>query len=144
MIEHFDTLADPFEASRPDAARASPTPVEDWTEAKRVPPSSPMVVGSAILAGLGAVLLMVAVRAVSRRRSSRKRRAPAAAARPVAAAGRSLVAELATRVALGAAGVVGAHLANDVVLPALTRRLAAESARSAKPRRATERSRLDD
>ena len=83
-----------------------------------------------ILAGLGAVVVVAAIRAVARRRS-RPRRSLAARV------GRSLVAELATRAALGAAGVVGAYVASDLVLPALTRRLAtrnppAKKSRSAK------------
>lgn len=68
------------------------------------------VAGAAVLAGLGAVALVTVVR-----RSRRKRRPRSVAS----AVGRSLVAEFAVRMALGAAGVIGARLASDLLLPAL-------------------------
>jgi hypothetical protein len=75
------------------------------------------VVGAAVVAGIGAMLLVVAVRAVMRRSRSR---APRSVRGRVP---RSLGAELATRAALGAAGVVGARLVSDVVVPAIAWRL---------------------
>lgn len=114
MVEHFDTLADPDGSDRPRAPC-------DAFEAESDASFPVRVLGTALLTGLGGMLLVLAVRAVTRRRLPRRARSS------VAAVQRSLAAEVGARVLLGAAGVVGAHLASDVLLPALTRRLAAEN-----------------
>lgn len=90
-------------------------------EVRMVAPSL-RVVGIAVLAGLGAVLFLGAVRwaAQPRGRRSARVRAPKR---------RSLAGELVARVALGAAGVLGARLASDVLMPALERRLEAPRSR---------------
>ena len=96
-----------------DDVRAVTVPLREWR--------------TFILAGLGAVVVVAAIRAVARR-PSRPRRSAAARV------GRSLVAELATRAALGAAGVVGAYVASELILPALTRRLASQNPTTKKSR----------
>lgn len=91
-------------------------------EVRMVAPSL-RVVGIAVLAGLGAVLFLGAVRWAARPRARRSRRA-------LAPKRRSMTGEIVARVALGAAGVLGARLASDVLLPALERRLEAGAPRS--------------
>ena len=78
----------------------------------------------ALSAGIGAVCLVAALRWAMRSgedrpaRRSRKRRSGV----PVVVA-RSLTGELMARLALGAAGVIGARIASDLVAPALSRAL---------------------
>ncbi len=90
-------------------------------EVRMVAPSL-RVVGIAVLAGLGAVLFLGAVRWAAKPRARRN-------ARVRAPKRRSLAGELVARVALGAAGVLGARLASDVLMPALERRLEAPRSR---------------
>jgi hypothetical protein len=97
----------------------------------------------AVGAGIGAVCFVAAMRWALRvgeprvlhdgdRRSSRR-----AKRRSVpAAVGRSLAGELMARVALGAAGVIGARIAADLVAPALSRALTEGPKRSLEARAA--------
>ena len=113
-----------------NALRELKTRSEDIAEDVRAVAVPARVIGVGLLAGLGALLVVVAVRAATRRRPPRRRTI-------ASRVGRSIAAELATRAALGAAGVIGAHLASEVLLPAMTRRLAADAAtkkrRTSKP-----------
>lgn len=151
MIERFDTLTDPFGASRPDVLGIEPEPgaaqalTDEAFDDRLLARSRMRVVGTALLTGLGAMLLLGAVRAFTRRRSHRLGRSPRPTLGPAARVTRSLGAELATRAMLGAAGVVGAHLASNVLLPELTRRMTAgRGAGETLPRRSSARERLDD
>ncbi len=95
---------------------------EHVVEDVRMVAPSLRVVGIAVLAGLGAVLFLGAVRWAAKPRARRT-------ARVRAPKRRSLAGELVARVALGAAGVLGARLASDVLMPALERRLEAPRSR---------------
>jgi hypothetical protein len=89
-----------------------------------------MIVGAAIAAGLGAVLLFAVVRAARPRR----RRRPTL----LGTVTRSIAREAAGRMVLGAATTVGARLAETVLVPAL---VASVSARAATQQRAAKAAR---
>lgn len=76
---------------------------------------APPRVATLALVGLGALLFVVAVRWASRPRRRRVR----------GTAPRSLTGELVSRAALGAAGVLGARLASEFLVPAMRRSLRA-------------------
>lgn len=78
----------------------------------------------AVGVGLGAVFLFAALRWATRPpRLRAPRRRPSLAA----VVGRSVAGELAMRAALGAAGVIGAKIAHDVLAPAMTKALSAHT-----------------
>jgi hypothetical protein len=83
---------------------------------------SARIAGVALAAGVAAMIVLGAVRSIVRRRSrAARRRNPWRVERPKA---RSFAREIGSRVLLGAAGVLGARVASDVVAPAIVRELA--------------------
>lgn len=114
----LDTPRDIVDAAQADAAerrlrsalREIKVRTENVVDDVRALAFPARVAGAALIAGLGAVAFVSIVR-----RSRRRRRARSVAGN----VGRSLLSELAVRVALGAAGVIGARLASDILLPAL-------------------------
>jgi hypothetical protein len=139
--EGIDTPQEILDAAHADAAehrlrsalREIKGRTENAVEDVRALAFPARVVGGALIAGLGALVVVSFVRRARRRRP-----------RSIASAvGRSLLGEIAVRMALGAAGVLGARLASDLLLPAMLPVAVAVPAPRPRPRR-SKRVVLDD
>ncbi len=108
-------------ARRRRGGRALPPRAARVLDQVRQSPLPVRVVGAALVGGFAVAALFGALRALSRSTPTR-----AAAQRRIGrAVGRSLAQELGARVLLGAAGVLGARLAGDVLAPMISDRLSA-------------------